>query len=62
MWDFNGMKSDMRSFRKLEPSEGHPVLSLSFSPSGADVERTGIDVSGARLRGFVMQQVMPSWL
>eukprot|EP00192_Tetraselmis_astigmatica_P008785 CAMPEP_0117652634 /NCGR_PEP_ID=MMETSP0804-20121206/2736_1 /TAXON_ID=1074897 /ORGANISM="Tetraselmis astigmatica, Strain CCMP880" /LENGTH=689 /DNA_ID=CAMNT_0005458703 /DNA_START=115 /DNA_END=2184 /DNA_ORIENTATION=- len=34
MWDFNGMKSDMRSFRKIEPSEGHPVLALSFSPSG----------------------------
>uniref|UniRef100_A0A061QZ94 Wd repeat-containing protein 70-like n=1 Tax=Tetraselmis sp. GSL018 TaxID=582737 RepID=A0A061QZ94_9CHLO len=34
MWDFNGMKSDLRSFRKLEPSEGHPVLAVSFSPSG----------------------------
>eukprot|EP00873_Tetraselmis_striata_P012673 jgi/Tetstr1/432937/TSEL_022277.t1 len=34
MWDFNGMKSDLRPFRKLEPSEGHPVLALSFSPSG----------------------------
>ncbi|CAD7699667.1 unnamed protein product [Ostreobium quekettii] len=34
MYDFNGMKSDLKSFRHLEPSEGHPVMALSFSPSG----------------------------
>ena len=34
MFDFNGMKSDMRSFRRLEPSDGHPVHSLSLSPTG----------------------------
>ncbi|KAK9812868.1 hypothetical protein WJX72_004992 [[Myrmecia] bisecta] len=34
MYDFGGMKSDMRSFRSLEPFEGHPVHALSFSPSG----------------------------
>jgi WD40 repeat protein len=35
MFDFGGMKRDMRSFRKLEPTEGYPVNALSFSPSGA---------------------------
>ncbi len=35
MFDFGGMKRDMRSFRKLEPMEGYPVNALSFSPSGA---------------------------
>uniref|UniRef100_A0A7S3R0D4 Uncharacterized protein n=1 Tax=Dunaliella tertiolecta TaxID=3047 RepID=A0A7S3R0D4_DUNTE len=34
IYDFNGMKSDMRAFRELEPQEGHPVLSVSWSPSG----------------------------
>lgn len=34
MFDFNGMKSDMRSFRRLEPSDGHPVHSVSLSPRG----------------------------
>ncbi|GIM09200.1 hypothetical protein Vretimale_13055 [Volvox reticuliferus] len=34
LYDFHGMKSDMRSFRDLEPSDGHPVLSVSWSPSG----------------------------
>ncbi|KAG2425173.1 hypothetical protein HXX76_013927 [Chlamydomonas incerta] len=34
IYDFHGMKSDMRSFRDIEPSEGHPVLSVSWSPSG----------------------------
>jgi WD domain, G-beta repeat len=34
MFDFGGMKSDMRSFREFEPHEGYPVNSLSFSPTG----------------------------
>jgi WD40 repeat protein len=34
MFDFNGMNSTMRSFRSLEPSEGHPVHALSWSPTG----------------------------
>ena len=34
MFDFNGMKSDMRSFRKIEPSDGHPVHAVSLSPTG----------------------------
>lgn len=35
MFDFNGMKSDMRSFRRLEPSDGHPVHAVSLSPTGS---------------------------
>lgn len=34
MFDFSGMKSDLRSFRDFTPSDGHPVLSLSWSPTG----------------------------
>jgi len=34
MFDFGGMKRDMRSFRKLEPTEGYPINALTFSPSG----------------------------
>ena len=33
LFDFAGMKSDCRPFKRLEPSEGHPILSLSWSPS-----------------------------
>lgn len=34
LYDFGGMKSDARPFRELEPAEGHPVLSVSWSPNG----------------------------
>jgi len=34
IFDFNGMRSDCKSFKTIEPSEGHPVLSLSWSPTG----------------------------
>lgn len=34
LFDFNGMKSDLRSFRKIEPFDGHPVHAVSWSPSG----------------------------
>jgi len=34
IFDFNGMKSTMRSFRKFDPSEGHPMLAVSWSPTG----------------------------
>lgn len=34
LFDFNGMKSDCRPFRSFEPTEGHPVVALSWSPSG----------------------------
>lgn len=35
LFDFNGMKSDLRSFRSVEPFEGHPVHAVSWSPTGA---------------------------
>ena len=35
LFDFNGMKSDMKSFRRIEPFDGHPVHAVSWSPSGA---------------------------
>lgn len=34
LYDFNGMKADLRAFRSLEPCEGHPVLAVSWSPTG----------------------------
>ncbi|KAL6753523.1 WD40 repeat-like protein [Haematococcus lacustris] len=34
LYDFNGMKRDMKAFRELEAQEGHPVLALSWSPTG----------------------------
>ena len=34
IFDFNGMKSDCRPFRSFEPTEGHPVVALSWSPTG----------------------------
>lgn len=33
MYDFQGMNSKLQSFRQLEPSEGHQVRSLSWSPT-----------------------------
>ncbi|XP_077227114.1 transducin/WD40 repeat-like superfamily protein [Tasmannia lanceolata] len=33
MYDFQGMNSRLASFRQLEPSEGHQVRSLSWSPT-----------------------------
>ena len=33
MYDFQGMTSKLQSFRQLEPSEGHQVRSLSWSPT-----------------------------
>lgn len=34
IFDFNGMKSDCKAFKTFEPCEGHPVLALSWSPTG----------------------------
>lgn len=34
MYDFQGMNAKLASFREFEPSEGHQVRALSFSPSG----------------------------
>lgn len=33
-WDFAGMDKSMRSFRKLQPFENHPIRCLSFSLTG----------------------------
>ncbi|KAK9282023.1 hypothetical protein L1049_004934 [Liquidambar formosana] len=33
MYDFQGMNSRLQSFRQLEPSEGHQVRTLSWSPT-----------------------------
>ncbi|CAN1270096.1 WD repeat-containing protein 70 [Linum perenne] len=33
MYDFGGMNSSLQSFRQLEPSEGHQVRHLSWSPT-----------------------------
>ncbi|CAN7047452.1 hypothetical protein IGI04_025479 [Brassica rapa subsp. trilocularis] len=33
MYDFQGMNSRLQSFRQIEPSEGHQVRSLSWSPT-----------------------------
>ncbi|KAH9627043.1 hypothetical protein KSS87_023731 [Heliosperma pusillum] len=33
MYDFQGMKRDLSSFRQLEPSEGHQVRAISWSPT-----------------------------
>lgn len=33
MFDFNGMDARLKSFRHLEPSEGHAVRALSWSPT-----------------------------
>lgn len=36
IYDFNGMKSDFRYFRSLEPCEGHPVNAVSFASTFND--------------------------
>ncbi|KAL4854123.1 WD repeat-containing protein 70 [Chlorella vulgaris] len=34
LYDFGGLKSDGRSFRSFEVTEGHPVVATSWSPTG----------------------------
>ena len=34
MYDFNGMRRDLRAFREITPNDGYPVHALSWSPSG----------------------------
>ncbi len=34
LYDFNGMRSDLRPFREITPHDGHPVYSVSWSPTG----------------------------
>jgi WD repeat-containing protein 70 len=33
IFDFGGMKSDCRAFRSITPSDGHPIMALSWSPT-----------------------------
>jgi WD40 repeat protein len=33
MYDFQGMNSRLQSFRQIEPSEGHQIRNLSWSPT-----------------------------
>ena len=72
MFDFGGMKRDMRAFRKLEPSEGYPVNAVSFSPTGdGRCKRLGNAVHKACVSdepllaliymGGTPSQVMHSW-
>lgn len=50
MFDFNGMKSDLKSFRRVEPAEGHPVHAVSWSPTGALLSRAPVVRSPRVLR------------
>ena len=34
IYDFNGMKRDLRPFREIVPADGYPVHALSWSPTG----------------------------
>jgi WD40 repeat protein len=34
IYDFAGMRRDLRAFREITPSDGYPVHALSWSPSG----------------------------
>eukprot|EP00644_Phytophthora_capsici_P006265 jgi/Phyca11/549445/estExt2_Genewise1Plus.C_PHYCAscaffold_320266 len=34
LWDFAGMARHVRPFRDIEVDEGHPLVALSYSPSG----------------------------
>lgn len=34
LWDFAGMARHVRPFRELEVDEGHPLVAVSYSPSG----------------------------
>lgn len=34
LWDFAGMARHVRPFRDIEVDDGHPVVALSYSPSG----------------------------
>jgi len=49
MYDFNGMKRDLRPFREITPSDGYPVHALSWSPSG---DRFLVVTGGAQPKVF----------
>ena len=62
MFDFGGMKRDMRSFRKLEPTEGYPVNSISWSPSGQALSHKLICRLTAAVRRPMCPAVNVRWL
>ncbi|WFD29674.1 hypothetical protein MSPP1_000684 [Malassezia sp. CBS 17886] len=37
LWDFGGMSSDFRPFRRWEPAENYPVVDLAYSPHTRDL-------------------------
>ena len=49
MYDFNGMKRDLKPFREIIPSDGYPVHALSWSPSG---DRFLVVTGGAQPKVF----------
>ena len=49
MYDFNGMKRDLRPFREITPCDGYPVHALSWSPSG---DRFLVVTGGAQPKVF----------
>lgn len=34
LYDFGGLKADGKGFRSFEPTEGHPVVAVTWSPTG----------------------------
>lgn len=34
IWDFNQMNRQLKPFKDFKPFDGHPVRSISHSPSG----------------------------
>lgn len=55
MYDFQGMNAQLRSFRQLEPSEGHQVRSLSWSPT-ADMFIAVTGSAQAKVHGTLIEQ------
>ena len=51
MYDFGGMKADMKAFRTLTPSEGHPVLAASWSTTGVPFLGNEVGAPVMRARG-----------
>ena len=49
MYDFNGMKRDLKPFREITPCDGYPVHALSWSPSG---DRFLVVTGGAQPKVF----------
>ncbi len=35
LWDFAGMSRSVKAFREIEVEEGHPIVAVSYSPTGS---------------------------